>query len=515
MHSRRNRFGNDSRSLLESAPDSVGSLSKSKKHSGRSLAKKHQLMQYCLTFVVASLVFVYLYAISYLTDGPESQSATLNVYTEDVPITDWRKGSNKEGMTSEGQEKLRMQQQHVPKDLKELIPRMRYLKEMYPVVEKGKLTEKNVFKPHNKHNNVQLEKQHDKKGNVVYEPITSVKKEDLLDMGYDKAYIESLANITYEEAVKGRERLVNILHEAAINEIDPEVIAVLPKWSNVVRMYGEKPVVLGLERCAEFRAQADPIDASVGVAGMFNTGTNPMAMYISNNFKISSNKKDKAGGTRWQVPWGKHRLASTKLTNTAGHEKKTNKTNVLPVVLVRDPYSWMQSMCIHAYESRWPHSGKKCPNLAERELNADGTAKKVNLKVKYNPVIEFDSLADYWVQWYKEYLEADYPRLIIRFEDIQFHARELVETIAQCAGAEPRNADALFRYVVDTAKWGKAHSSKSNMISIMAKYGTDKNRFKGFKETDWLVAEEVFTPEIMDLFGYEMPKKLRDKARNE
>ena len=36
--------------------------------------------------------------------------------------------------------------------------------------------------------------------------------------------------------------------------------------------------------------------------------------------------------------------AERRLTNTAGNDHKVNKTNVLPVVLVRDPYSWMQSM---------------------------------------------------------------------------------------------------------------------------------------------------------------------------
>ena len=44
------------------------------------------------------------------------------------------------------------------------------------------------------------------------------------------------------------------------------------------------------------------------------------------------------------IQWGKHTLASRRMTNTAGHDHKVNKTNVMPVVLVRDPYSWMQSM---------------------------------------------------------------------------------------------------------------------------------------------------------------------------
>lgn len=54
--------------------------------------------------------------------------------------------------------------------------------------------------------------------------------------------------------------------------------------------------------------------------------------------------------------WGKHMLASRRMTNTAGNDHKVNKTNVMPIVLVRDPYSWMQSMVslffspAHTYE---------------------------------------------------------------------------------------------------------------------------------------------------------------------
>ena len=244
----------------------------------------------------------------------------------------------------QGQELLKEEQKHVSKPLSELIPRLQSLKEQYPAVERGSRSDKTLFKRYNKKNQVQLAKKRDKKGNVVYNPITSVKKEDLEPMGYSKKNIAALGNITHDEAIKGRERLVEIMNEAGIVDIDPEAIAMLPKWSSVQKLYGDKPVVLGLERCEEFRTQFDSDDASIGPAGMFNTGTNPFAMYISNNCRLPKNKKDRAGGTRWQVPWGKHMLASRKLTNTAGHDFKVNKTNVMPIVLVRDPYTWMQSM---------------------------------------------------------------------------------------------------------------------------------------------------------------------------
>ena len=110
--------------------------------------------------------------------------------------------------------------------------------------------------------------------------------------------------MTYDEAIQGRERLVDILNEAGIVDIDPIAISILPKWTSVTKLYGNKPVILGLERCEEFRTKFPLDDASIGTSGMFNTGTNPFAMYISENCKLPNNKHDKAGGTRWQVPWG-------------------------------------------------------------------------------------------------------------------------------------------------------------------------------------------------------------------
>ena len=54
---------------------------------------------------------------------------------------------------------------------------------------------------------------------------------------------------------------------------------------------------------------------------------------------------------------------------------------------------------------------------------------------------------------YKEYLDADYPRLIVRFEDLQFHAKEMVDLVCQCAGAKAKN-NGEFAYIVDSGKWG-------------------------------------------------------------
>ena len=116
-------------------------------------------------------------------------------------------------------------------------------------------------------------------------------------------------------------------------------------------------------------------------------------------------------------------LASRKWSNTARAEKNVNKTNVLPIVLIRDFYSWGQSMCRHPYGVTSTKSNKElgskeagpCPKFLASE--EEGSSSTMSVTIPYpNRTATFDSIAHFWSQWYNEYLEADFPRLIIRFE---------------------------------------------------------------------------------------------------
>jgi hypothetical protein len=117
----------------------------------------------------------------------------------------------------------------------------------------------------------------DKKGNVLHRSITQIKKEDLVGIGDDKVLNADTAgtDLSLEEVRKGREELLAILEDAGVEDIDAASIAKLPTWSQVVKLYGDKPVVYGLETCERFRNTIPKDDASVGTAGLFNTGTNP------------------------------------------------------------------------------------------------------------------------------------------------------------------------------------------------------------------------------------------------
>jgi hypothetical protein len=185
-------------------------------------------------------------------------------------------------------------------------------------------------------------------------------------------------------------------------------------------------------------------------------------------------------------------IASRKWNNTAGHEEKTNKTNVLPVVLVRDPWTWMQSMCKNAYGVKWEHTRDHCPNL---------TDSTVTIHYPGQPA-QWDSLVHLWSDWYNQYYHADYPRLMVRFEDFIFRPKEVLNEICSCAGASP--VSDTFSYVVDSGKWGSAHHS-SNMITAMIKYGSPENRLRSFTPQDLEYAAKHLDKKLLRLFQYHLP----------
>jgi len=57
-------------------------------------------------------------------------------------------------------------------------------------------------------------------------------------------------------------------------ELDDESIKQLPTWSQIESLIGKEPVVLGLDRCEDFRNNVPALRRMLGSSGMFNSGTN-------------------------------------------------------------------------------------------------------------------------------------------------------------------------------------------------------------------------------------------------
>jgi hypothetical protein len=66
----------------------------------------------------------------------------------------------------------------------------------------------------------------------------------------------TMLRFTNEDAIKRREKIVDLLQDAGVEELDIETVLRLPKWSSVTKLYGEGSVVIGLETCERFRNTA-------------------------------------------------------------------------------------------------------------------------------------------------------------------------------------------------------------------------------------------------------------------
>ena len=61
------------------------------------------------------------------------------------------------------------------------------------------------------------------------------------------------------------------------------------------------------------------------------------------------------------VPWGKHNPQTSfrfhhVCEENRDHGVKLPQERVLPVVMIKDPYTWMSSICRHKYYTNFPHT---------------------------------------------------------------------------------------------------------------------------------------------------------------
>lgn len=350
----------------------------------------------------------------------------------------------------------------------------------------------------------------------------------------------------------GKEKLLTMLHEAhyfndsasAFFQDDAKVEALaskLPLWKTITdRLGGDKPVIVGLDTCEKFQELIPAPERFLGVAGSFGTGTNLLAsLLVANCVNKARMDKYKGGsGVRWQVNWGKHSPARYRLENLLDPELINE--NYLPVVTTRHPYSWMHSLCRSRYSTHWFHHAQQhCPNLIPNDIdrkwynftikygkrgvhalfkdpwlrdnlldlaNYTLESEVVPVRVRYKSGTLFhDSLVHFWSDWYNEYVKADFPRLIVRLEDLVFHAKEVTTKVCSCIGGSMSKD---FQYITETARVGddKIHGKdRTNLIKWFTKWHLE-DRTQNMTTDDIAYAQEMLDPELMNIFNYQHPE---------
>ena len=318
---------------------------------------------------------------------------------------------------------------------------------------------------------------------------------------------KSRAELAKMDTYGVHEKMVKILHAAQV-EIDKDLADQLPTWDQVVSLYGDRPIIHGLETCEPYRKSVRAEDRMTGPAGMFNTGTNLLYELLKVNCDIKEARRKfrepKRNGMRWQVPWGKHNPPTThRFRNIAkAWGKGIKQGDFFPIVLIKDPYSWMGSQCRHKYATYWGHDDEHCPNLVRWMIPDAIVPSEVRVKFALQ-MKAYVSLLDVWNKWYEEWESMEFPHITTRFEDLLFHGEEVTRVACECVGGVFAKE---FQYVEDSAKKAVGvHTGANGLVKAMLHYGDPEKRLNGFTDRDRIYAKDHVDYNLMKRYSYTVP----------
>jgi hypothetical protein len=153
-------------------------------------------------------------------------------------------------------------------------------------------------------------------------------------------------------------------------------------------------------------------------------------------------------------------------------------------------------MCKRPYTVSWEKGAYgKCPHFIfpnGTKVRATHASGNEGEHVYY----DYESLATMWSDWNKEYVDADFPRLLIRFEDTLFHLEKVIQIVKDCVGIKKRQP---VKYLIDSTKtWRDA----TNFVSAMEKYGKLEGRHQDLTYRDRKYLEKALDPKLMEMFHY-------------
>jgi len=210
------------------------------------------------------------------------------------------------------------------------------------------------------------------------------------------------------------------------------------------------PVILGMERCEEFRRQWSS-NGTIGVASLFNAGSNALTKNLQLNLQLPGHEESfyrhgelNAHGVLSQVPWWKHNPNPSDPVN-GRQAHVAEHASVLPIVIVRDYYFWRKNTCTSPYNMQWedwsPSAGKPCPAMERNNVTGVVDTTEITFRLDdvriRNPTqhLTYKSMVDVWNSFHQQYWNASFPRLMVRFEDTLLYLPEIIHAVQQCTGA--------------------------------------------------------------------------------
>eukprot|EP00546_Thalassionema_frauenfeldii_P019668 CAMPEP_0178905336 /NCGR_PEP_ID=MMETSP0786-20121207/6219_1 /TAXON_ID=186022 /ORGANISM="Thalassionema frauenfeldii, Strain CCMP 1798" /LENGTH=375 /DNA_ID=CAMNT_0020576933 /DNA_START=133 /DNA_END=1260 /DNA_ORIENTATION=- len=275
----------------------------------------------------------------------------------------------------------------------------------------------------------------------------------------------------------------------------------LPPWKLIEHQYGRDPIILGLDQCREFREMnANKESRLVTPVGLFNSGTNLLADLLELNCKTQSGENKMS---LFQPPWGKHTPREFRDEHTIPHHPYTSipPSTVLPVVLMRHPFDWMKSMCRRPYAVYWPFDGRNasdfvCPSIVK------GHNRTQKIFVSFGAGNQtFESIAHLWNNWNRGwYNSLAFPRLVIRMEDLLFHADKVLAKICACAGGTMIDQ---FKVPLKSSKSNQLghYNHETTFLREFIRHGNLQS-WDRFLHRDVVAARALLDKELLQIFQY-------------
>jgi hypothetical protein len=158
------------------------------------------------------------------------------------------------------------------------------------------------------------------------------------------------------------------------------------------------------------------------------------------------------------------------------------------------------TQCKASYDLTIPYQRYRCPLLAQigsLPYERANVILRTRLGNRWNPTERFPSLAHLWSEWYNEYLDADFPRLIIRYEDTLLHAEQVTRAVLECAGQV--TAEERFYYLLTPSK---KHGKPVDFVAALFKNTRIEGRRSVLTDEDLLYAREYLSTKVMEAFRY-------------
>ena len=166
----------------------------------------------------------------------------------------------------------------------------------------------------------------------------------------------------------------------------------------------------------------------------------------------------------------------------------------------------MASQCRHDYgvtiwESEYDEM--HCPNLIRGDSN-----ETVPVQL-FNGGKTHDTLLDSYNYWYQQWKDErkKFPHLAIRYEDLLFHGREVIQSACDCIVG---NLTSDFKYesenAKDTSDGNESNMGASGLVTALIRYGDPIKRLNGFTVRDLSYARgNNATVKLMEEYQYSFP----------